>query len=179
MGPDNSMGPDVSVTRTIGHRVQKLTTEECKKRCSPRLRDIPASKRPYYGPSRNQQQPTDDTRIKKDSPTTCVSALVAEPQKLLDICSGSDGGVGGGSDGECGVNGGSDGGVSVGGGSDGAVGSGSGSGSDSGCGGVSSYVAHSRIDISRVKDTLRIYNKYYFHFSKVIDYPLNTYITIL
>ncbi|XP_071707143.1 histone-lysine N-methyltransferase, H3 lysine-9 specific SUVH4-like [Rutidosis leptorrhynchoides] len=88
MGPDNSMGPDVLVTKTIGYRAQKLGAEDNSKRCSPRLKKIPPSNQPFYGPYSNRRKQTIDTKVTNDSPTPCEFRQL---QQLLDTSgSGSE-----------------------------------------------------------------------------------------
>ncbi|KAL8227447.1 hypothetical protein R6Q57_015031 [Mikania cordata] len=97
---------DVSVTKHFGQRVQKVGSEESpmKKRCSPRLRQLPESKRPYYGPPRkhtsdasNLHFSTEDKSAGRESKkrnenipkggllTRFKSVLDTTDQKLLDL----------------------------------------------------------------------------------------------
>ncbi|KAI3720475.1 hypothetical protein L6452_21393 [Arctium lappa] len=145
---DKSLGNgtlDVSVTKKFGQRVQKKAeSPPVNKRSSPRLREIPESKRPYYGHPRNQQTEL----YKKDAvtDTSCLPTLLATKINLLVHAGGLP--TPSNRDLE-------------------AYHSAASSPTienkylDSD---VASYVAHTRNDKARVKKTLRIYNKYYLHF---------------
>lgn len=188
MGSDKSLGNgtlDVSVTKKFGQRVQKKVVSQespVNKRSSPRLREIPESKRPYYGHPRKQHSVSTelykkdavaDTALErkpKYSPTSCLQNLSQSEvkttsclaTKINSLVHEKDAADRESNTPIC------------------------------GCGlptpskrvlepyhsaspspitdkryldwGVASYVAHTRNDKARVKKTLRIYNKYYLHF---------------
>ncbi|XP_021999236.1 histone-lysine N-methyltransferase, H3 lysine-9 specific SUVH4 isoform X2 [Helianthus annuus] len=76
---------DVSVTKKFGQRVQKKESEE-KKRCSPRLREIHESKRPYYGPPRKHHPPIllEGLDAAAETPSAQLSAFSYVPHTRTD-----------------------------------------------------------------------------------------------
>nr|XP_043625388.1 histone-lysine N-methyltransferase, H3 lysine-9 specific SUVH4-like isoform X2 [Erigeron canadensis] len=131
---------DVSVTKNFGQRVQKSPV---KKRCSPRFRDIPDAKKPYYGPHhhhhhRKQLSPipvtTTITTTTRDTPTPIVLDDDDDDDVVVVVVSDH---------------------------------------TDPGDGGLnsspSSYVVHTRLDKARVKKTLRIYNQHYLQFVQELN----------
>ncbi|KAL4587109.1 hypothetical protein LXL04_011759 [Taraxacum kok-saghyz] len=172
MGSDKSLCNgtlDVSVTKKFGQRVQKMVSEETpvKKRCSPRLRKIPDGKRPFYGPpgKASKQHPVDfiscdaakleslielhekdavadrgSARNIKCSRTSCLPKFSEDEVSTLDA---SDSCV-----------------------TRKSIGLKTSDLATTEKKSLDSYVAHSRHDKARVKKALRIYNKYYLHFSQ-------------
>lgn len=122
----------VSVTKNFSHRVQKKLDDDDdvqvnnnNKRCSPRLRDIPNTKKPYYGPTPRKQQPIPPVSPPTSFPTN------GEPSSSASATTTTTD-------------------------QQGVV-----------------LHSHSRIDKTRVKQTLRIYNKHYLHFFQVFYFYLS------